>query len=290
MASSILRKIVKGLFVLYSIKKLFDKIKSKIALPKTKAPTPEKQKTDDSKPKIHPWRSCPIGSHWVVTHPLRVPPSKKRPGYITSRDGHCADNPYRSKNKVVPDYLSRSEIHKISNEYFSQLTGSPKADALGFPDGNKYDVFIRGWTKYWNEVLKPSDPLDPDFVKALIASESNFKLKPPPPDAGIGGKAHGLMQLTDQTISIIDNPKGELRNHLVEFDYKDISDPVIVICAGIRWLFYKKEFRERKVKENISWLAAAMEYKAFTKLLEKGDPKAIEQRDVLLMYYERLKK
>ena len=286
MASSILRKIVKGLFVLYSIKKLFDKIKSKIALPKTKAPTPEKQKTDDSKPKIHPWRSCPIGSHWVVTHPLRVPPSKKRPGYITSRDGHCADNPYRSKNKVVPDYLSRSEIHKISNEYFSQLTGSPKADALGFPDGNKYDVFIRGWTKYWNEVLNPDEPLDPDLVKAIIFSESTFN-----PDAGKKSKKkdapRGLMQIMDSTRGILADEKGELKDHLVNLTEEDAYDPNLNIAAGIRWLFRKKEIASSKLKRKATWDEAVAEYKSFLPQIRKGEtpPNMQKFRDA----FERLK-
>jgi hypothetical protein len=29
--------------------------------------------------------------------------------------------------------------------------------------------------KYWNEVLKPETPLDPNLVKALIATESAFE-------------------------------------------------------------------------------------------------------------------
>ena len=39
---------------------------------------------------------------------------------------------------------------------------------------NDYDQLITGWVKYWNEVLKTKIPLDPNFVKALMASESSF--------------------------------------------------------------------------------------------------------------------
>ena len=46
----------------------------------------------------HPWRLCPPGQHWVRTHDLTVPVSKKNPDGITIRDGHCANNP---SNKAV---------------------------------------------------------------------------------------------------------------------------------------------------------------------------------------------
>jgi hypothetical protein len=30
-------------------------------------------------PKIHPWRICPLGQHWVREHPRRVRPSRRHP-------------------------------------------------------------------------------------------------------------------------------------------------------------------------------------------------------------------
>lgn len=67
---------------------------------------------------------------------------------------------------------------------------------------------IAGWTKYWNEVLLPKDNLDPNLVKALIATESGFN-----PDAKIkvgkkAGYARGLMQVTDWALNILKDEGG----------------------------------------------------------------------------------
>lgn len=39
----------------------------------------------------------------------------------------------------------------------------------------QYDPLIAEWTQYWNDILKPHEPLDPNLVKALIYTESGFK-------------------------------------------------------------------------------------------------------------------
>jgi soluble lytic murein transglycosylase-like protein len=62
--------------------------------------------------------------------------------------------------------------------------------------GNEFDSLIRGWTQYWNDILMPSDHLDPDVVKALIASESGFDEKTWNHRRGKNA-AYGLMQVTN---------------------------------------------------------------------------------------------
>ncbi|MBI3018341.1 MAG: hypothetical protein HYY61_00380 [Deltaproteobacteria bacterium] len=89
---------------------------------------------------------------------------------FTQVRGHCVENSSK-KDQIYPE-----ELEKIAEEYFGKLKGSPRNDDLNYPQGNKFDHLIRGWTKYWNEVLKPSESLDPDLVKALIATESSFKI------------------------------------------------------------------------------------------------------------------
>lgn len=107
-------------------------------------------------PKVHEWRICPLGQHWVSEHPRTIKPSKKHPvGYITSVAGHCRTN---SSHK---DQLYSDEIHEIALQKFTHLRGKPKPDDLGYgTKGNEYDRLIRGWTRYWNEVLKPNPPKD----------------------------------------------------------------------------------------------------------------------------------
>ena len=93
------------------------------------------------KPKdMHSWRLCPSGEHWVRTHPLSIPPSKKNPaGGITTRRGRCASNP-TGKDQLYPD-----EIQEMAEQNFSKVKEKPCPIDLGFEDvGNQYDDFIAG--------------------------------------------------------------------------------------------------------------------------------------------------
>lgn len=234
------------------------------------------------KEKSHPWRICPGGEHWVRTHDRHVPISEKNPTGITEVEGHCR------KNRSKKDQILPEEIEKIARTIFKNLKGPPKADDLKFEDGNKYDHLVRGWTQYWNGVFKPKDPLDPNLVKALIASESSFNPKPRPVSAGKAGKARGLMQITDQAIKILKDEKGELKDYLIDIAQKDIEDPNVNICAGTRWLFYKKKMASDKLKRKATWIEAAAEYKSYLKDLRSGKiPKNFQD---FLDYYEGLKK
>ena len=240
-------------------------------------------KKKEKQKRSHPWRMCPPGQHWVSEHPLKVPVSEKNPTGITIRDGHCHGNRSK-KDQIYPD-----EIHKIAEAYFNRVKKLPKPDKLDRPNGNNYDKLVAGWTKYWNEVLKPKVPLDPNLMKALIRTESDFKEQ----SKKLAGKfnwAHGLMQVTDETIGILKDEKGELRNFLIDIDQKEALDPNLNICAGIRWLFHKKFLMENRLRRTVSWEEAAMEYKSYTRELKEKKANAIEQRDKFLKIYKRLQK
>jgi len=251
---------------------------------KSKSNDPDK-KPDSPNPtleKSHPWRICPIGQHWVTTHPLTVPATENQNSYTTIRDGHCANNPERQKGTSVQDYLSAKEMTLIAETYFKDLSGPPATGRLSeFKDADKYDAFIRGWTKYWNEVLKPSQPLDPNLVKALIASESGFRPNITTQVGTTKNFAHGLMQVTDETQKILMNVKGELRNHLIHIDRSELTDPNLNIGAGIRWLFHKKKLAESKSGHDLSWADGIQKYKA-----EKKGSKLI---NIVFNYYNQLK-
>ena len=242
--------------------------------------------------KSHSWRLCPIGEHWVTDHPLWVPSTDKRPGYHTTREGHCAANPTRGKTKVIKDYLTAEEMHMIADKHFSDLSGPPASEKL--PEyvfgADKFDHFIRGWVKYWNDIFKPDEPLDPDLVKALIATESDFRLKPPSPHAGSAGNAHGLIQLTDQAIKALGDPNGELMNHLVKVSEEDISEPNLSIGAAVRWLFRKRELASRRLKRQATWREAIAEYKSYLPNMVSGKDPNPEQMQKLDNIYKRLKK
>jgi len=224
-------------------------------------------------------------------HPLHVPISEKNPDGITTRNTGCRKNPTRGKRKtVIQDYLHPNEIHAIADQYFKNLSGPPASGRLSeFSDADKFDAFIRGWTQYWNEVLNPTEPLDPDLVKALIATESSFKLKPPAQNAGAAGKARGLIQLTDQAIRALKDPNGELKDHLVEMIPEEASDPNVAISAGIRWLFHKKVLAANRLKREATWMEGIAEYKAYLKDMISGkdpNPKGMQK---IQYFYRKLK-
>ena len=136
-------------------------------------PVQPKQNHEVNKEKIHPWRLCPVGEHWVCTHKMRVRPSKEHPkGYETIRKAHCAHNPSGK------DILYPAEIKEIAEQNFANIEPKPCSLELSFgKNGSKYDDLIAGWTKYWNDIFTPQVPLNTNVVKALIASESMFDPK-----------------------------------------------------------------------------------------------------------------
>ncbi len=169
--------------------------------------------------------------------------------------------------KEVKDVLSFDELRIITDKNFSQLKGAPTANVLNYARADEFDELIRGWVLYWNKVFEAKDLLDPNLVKALIASESSFKpdtinRKNPPKI----GPARGLMQLTDDTLRILHAHKIELHDHFIYLSHDESMDPSANICAGVRWLFQKRAgAKERYAKADpdhvVTWEDAVAEYK-----------------------------
>jgi len=143
-----------------------------------------------------------------------------------------------------------------------------------------YDDLIAGWTKYWNDVLKPEEKLHPNVVKALIASESSFRPKQLANPKN-SNSARGLMQITNNTRKILADEKGELKDHYLTLTKKDLNDPSNNICAGIRWLFRKKEVASALLKRQASWAEAIAEFKG-------GRKATVERKKELLGRYNNL--
>ena len=232
--------------------------------------------------KIHPWRLCPTGEHWVRTHNMHVPPSKEHPeGYDTIRHAHCARNPSGK------DQLYLDEILEISDKNFSNAQPKPCPLELKFEkNGSKFDDLIAGWTKYWNDVLSPTEFLEPNLVKALIASESSFKpeILADPKDPN---SARGLMQLLNSTRKILGNEKGELINHFVTVSREDLNNSSVNICAGIRWLFNKRKLTSSRLGRDATWEEGVFEYKGGRTVTKK---RMQELMDTFSGYLEVYKK
>ena len=240
------------------------------------------KKKSKVKTKIHPWRLCPSGQHWVSAHSLRVESSAKNPDGVTVRRAHCHSNP-SGKDQIYPD-----EIHEIAGARFQKLKKLPSSEKLGSRYGNRFDSLIAGWVKYWSDIFQPVEPLDPNLVKALISTESDFGQRKKAL-ASKGNWARGLMQVTDQTLKILKDEKGELKDYLVNVDENKAYDPNLNICAGVRWLFHKKTLLESKLRRRASWEEVVMEYKSYTQGLKKKNRSAIIQKEKFLKRYESLK-
>ncbi len=265
-------------------RQLFTHLFKKWANP-IKPKPPIKDMPIDSK-KIHPWRLCPIGQHRVIDH-LRSLPS--HPDQTTHVNKYCRKNPTNKNDITIKDYLSNAEIQIIAETHFSTLSGPPASGTLPHQDSDKYDSLIHGWTIYWNEVFQPQEPLDPNLVKALIASESGFRLDPPDQIAKKAGKAKGLIQLTEQAIKVLDDPNGELKDHLIEFSTNDAYNANMSICAGIRWLFHKKYLTSKKLKRETTWIEAIADYKGFYKDIQSGEYLKKKGIKNILANYKKLK-
>ncbi len=231
----------------------------------------------------HPWRVCPYGEHWVKTHPMKIPPSETHPeGSVTTRHEHCARNP-SGKDQLYPD-----EIQEIAKLNFANLKKMPCSVNLGYPEkGNKYDKLIAGWVQYWNDVLKPNEPLDPNLVKALIASESRFE-PTLMADKSNSNSARGLTQITNKTRKILDGFHGDLKDHLISVTKAEMSDPNINICSGIRWLFEKRRLASSHMKSTASWIDSIWEYKGIR--LAKTDEDVKRIKNIFNRFYKDLQK
>jgi len=210
-------------------------------------------KTDNIK-EYSPWKVCPIGEHWVRRH-------DRQKNHLEDVDGHCREN------KSKKDQLKGDEIDLIS---MHELFENPKLKAtpnnLGFEkegkNGNQFDNLINGWVAYWNDIFKVDPPLHPNYVKALMATESGFNPKSIASNKNKKiGYARGLMQITERTQRQLSGNEKELKDHLVILDDEEIWETNKNICAGIRWLFRKREILKSKIKKDPTWKEVLMGYK-----------------------------
>lgn len=135
-------------------------------------------------------------------------------------------------------------------------------------------------------ILKPEDPLTPNLVKALIASEASFN---PLKLANKKNKnsARGLTQVTNGTRRTLQNEKGEIKDHYITVTREDLNDPVVNVCAGIRWLFQKRRLASSKLGRTATWEETIAEYKG-TRTTTKAEAQKI--MNIFKDFLEKLEK
>ena len=167
----------------------------------------------------------------VKEHPMRVPVSKKNPTGITIRDQH--------KRRLKGTYLDKEEIEIIFKNYNKKNISYPAKNRLNQKDSDKYDDIIAVWCDYFNKKFITDPPLEPNIVKALIASESDFHLDPPRNPI-----ATGIAQITNETFKILQDQDGEVKEFIFKkILKKDLKNPHIAIPLAVRWLSRKKDWR-----------------------------------------------
>lgn len=208
---------------------------------------------------VHRWRLCPSGEHYREATQVSPHMRKGKPVRGFPRRGTCAKNP-SGRDQLYPE-----EVREIAERNFAEFMGKPLPTIDEFGEaGNLYDHLIQGWTQYWSDILSPGDPLDPKLVKALIASESGFNPEAWNKESG-PARARGLMQVRDDSLRFLSNDGKDLKDHFANFQEDDMLNPNYSICAGIRWMYRKKEIAESRAGHPISWREAVIEYKGYRK-------------------------
>lgn len=201
----------------------------------------------------------------VRSHLLHVPISKKNPNGLTIRDQHL--------RRLPGTFLDFDEIKQTFKNYNRKNLVYPSRQKLKqFKDADKYDDVIAVWVDYFNKKFDQSSPLDPDVVKALIASESAFRVDPKE-----NKTAFGITQITKETLKVLQDSNGESKEFIFEkIRQKDLKDPDISIPLAIRWLFRKRETAFSKLRREPSNEELILEYKGMLKSNSPQKEKALE--------------
>ncbi|HAZ11696.1 MAG: hypothetical protein A2X86_18400 [Bdellovibrionales bacterium GWA2_49_15] len=228
---------------------------------------------------LHPWRVCPYGQHWVVRHP-RYPIGRQ----MQDVDGHCRKNPSGK------DRLTGEEVDLISlNSSFinTQPLPLPYSGNERIIEPNAYDILIAGWCRYWNDIFTPDLPIEVNFIKALIESESRFNPLAIAKNKKTIGPARGLVQITEQTLKILKDRKGEIKDHYIDFAKEELFTPSKNLCAAIRWLFRKREILQKRLQRSPTWVETIVEYKGLGPDLKKNGHRSLKVMNDFLSIYQR---
>lgn len=191
----------------------------------------------------------------VREHQMKVPKSEKNPDGFAIRDQHL--------RRLQGTYLDSKEIESILKTYDRSDIPFPTKGKLNIYKGaDKYDDTIAVWTDFFNKKFNADPPIDPDVIKALIASESSFDSNPKQ-NRKI---ARGIAQITKSTLKIVQDPNGEAKSFIFKgIRQKDLADPNVCIAIAVRWLHRKKETATGKLGKAPSHEDIILEYKGLLK-------------------------
>lgn len=106
----------------------------------------------------------------VKSYPKRVAISLKNPKGVTIVDKHLRHFDGAS--------LNRKQIKNIVSNYSLSKLIYPSVNNLNFSQKKQYDTLIAIWCDFFNKQFPNKARLDPNILKALIASETGFRENP----------------------------------------------------------------------------------------------------------------
>lgn len=207
-----------------------------------------------------------IRSITVREHVLKVPVSSKNPEGKTIRDSHTRRQPGTD--------LDREGIFNLYRSYDLKGLIYPTAKRLlkEYKNSDDYDELIAVWIDFFNKKLGADVPLDPDLVKALIASESSFRHDP-----SSNRIAFGITQITKQTLRVIQDPRGEAKEFIFKgIRQKDLKEPNVAIALAVRWLYRKQYTAKSKLGRMPSHEEVILDYKGLLRSTTKYKDTALE--------------
>ncbi len=196
--------------------------------------------------------------------------SKSKTTAVREHERHVSKSPtnpdgmttvHRHLRRLPGTALDPDEIASTFKNYDRKNLVLPtKKKITDFKNSDDYDDFIAVWTDFFNKKMELNPPLDPDVIKALIASESRFELNPENP------LAFGIAQITKATLKIVQDPSGEARTFIFhKVRQKDLMNPSIAIPIAIRWLSRKKALAKSKLGREPNAEEIILEYKGLLK-------------------------
>jgi hypothetical protein len=78
-----------------------------------------------------------------------------------------------------------------------------------------------------------------------------------------------------------------MKDHFITVTKEELNDPNVNICAGVRWIFHKRELLSRKMGHSATWLETIGKYKGTAKAT-KARAKSIMNK--FMERYEALQK
>ena len=102
--------------------------------------------------KKHSWKICPAGSYYVRAHYKTVN------GKEFYWSAHCRQG--KSKKEI----LTSDEIKEIAKRFKNEKLKMPKPYSFKAKNGNRYDLLIAGWVKYWTDIFGTQTNITADFV------------------------------------------------------------------------------------------------------------------------------